>query len=629
MLRSLVVSLLLAIVSTTCLAQDSKPQAYALTRPPLAVYDALPNLMLGEVPPLPQGERELLERVWKWRTENKGAADSRPDPSAVLDAMLWASGVEDAAAREKYREQFEKVVAASEAAVKDAKDLRDRGELLMKSLHAGVMHKGYSLDQTLFSQVFDQGDFNCVSSTAMYLLVGERLGMTLVPISIPGKTNLPGHASLDLVEGKARIQIEPTNPDGFDWGTKSKRPGVIVLGYVPDRKDGHETDALGIAASIYTNRGVALAKGDQPQRLAAIRANLSALALDPTDPTAANNLLSDFINWGPALSKEGRHADAIRALTFGRTLAPKSRELAGNLVNAYIRQIEALLEGDKDADAVGVVREAAKTFPDDYRFKSAASWFASFASDRRKEDGWEAGLTALDRGTRLLAAAELEQLGKARTSLYRQWSQELLDKKDLDGSVKVLARAYAINTKDRDVHSGITYHAVQSLQLLGDDEACVAEHLRLLYKKFPEAKDLGRVGASYAGKRVTELAAAGKFEEAIAAGQRLGPIVLDEAKRAEIGALGYDLWAKDLAAKKEWRTACDKYAAGLKVFPKQPLLTDNLAVTIDDWAEPEIQAKRWDKALEIYDLGLAEYLPLHSRLKQNRAFCEAQSKAGM
>ena len=54
-----------------------------------------------------------------------------------------------------------------------------------------------------------------------------------------------------------------------------------VLGFVPDRKDGHEVDAVGIAAMIYSNRGVALAGEKPSKRLEAARCCLAALALDP------------------------------------------------------------------------------------------------------------------------------------------------------------------------------------------------------------------------------------------------------------------------------------------------------------------------------------------------------------
>jgi len=622
MLRSLLVALLSVGPATCGLAEDSKPAEYQFKQAPLAIYDALADLKIGEVPAIPADERKLLAAVWQWRIEKKGAAESRPDAAAVIDAMLWSSGIEDQAARSKYREQFEKVVAAAKSAAKDAKNDRERGERLMKVLHDGVMKEGYSLNQTSFAAVFDEGKFNCVSSSAMYLLAGERLGLKIVPISIPGKPFVPGHATLDMVDGSTRVQVEPTNPDGFDWGTKSKRPGVIIIGFVPDRKEGHESDALGIAASIYTNRGVALNQEKPPQRMAAIRCDISALAFDPTDATATNNLTSAFVNWGPELAKEKKFAEAVRVLSFGRSIAPKSRELDGNLAAAFEAYIDSRLAAKQDQQAIGLINEAAAALPEQRDFQSPARWFARRAGLERKEAGWEAGVAVLTRGLAIVPEKEKKELNRARTSLFRQWSQTLLDKHDIDGSMKVLLQAFALDPKDEALHDGIGYHtakAFEQLDMAGDKK--LVEHHEQLVKAFPGVKDLEQASFSFAAQSTLKLADAGKFDEAIkAASDRYLPLVSDQEKRAELGALPYDQWALKLAEKKEWQQAYDKYAAGLKSYPKERRLMQNLAATIFDWSQPEIDAKRWDEAIRIIDLGLAQ-LPDHAGLKLQRAAC--------
>src|SRR5262249_43835011 len=150
-------------------------------------------------------------KVWELKAKEP-AAPVKVEEALLLDAMLFASGIEAAEARRKYCEQFDALLAKAREAVKDAKDNRQRGEQLLKFLHAGVMSKGYESGQSSFAAIFDTGKFNCVSSTAMYYLVGTRLGLELRPISIPGSAYLPGHASVDMIDGDKRIQIEPTNP---------------------------------------------------------------------------------------------------------------------------------------------------------------------------------------------------------------------------------------------------------------------------------------------------------------------------------------------------------------------------------------------------------------------------------
>jgi hypothetical protein len=259
--RILLIAALFAHLWTApaCPAADPAPRVYPFFRAPLEIFDALAELKLETPPAMSAGERELLMKAWQRRILQSSAKESPPE-AMLLDAMLWASGSEDEAARSKYRQQYEQLVSAARDSLKDAKNDRQRGENLLSLLHAGPMSKGYADDQTSLAAVFDTGRYNCVSSCGLYLLVGTKLGLTIKPISIPGNAFLTGHASLDLVDGPARIQIEPTNPDGFDWGAKIKQPGTRVVGFVPDRTQGHEVDALGLAALIYVNRGIALQK---------------------------------------------------------------------------------------------------------------------------------------------------------------------------------------------------------------------------------------------------------------------------------------------------------------------------------------------------------------------------------
>ncbi len=630
MLRSLSV-VLLGVALTTAInsaawAEDTRPTEYQFTKPPLAIYDSLAELNAGDVPVMPDAERELLARVWQWRTDNNSALESRPDEATLIEAMLWASGIEDAKARARYRKQFDEVVAAAMKATKAAMNDRERGERLMQSLHAGVMKGGYDLDQTSFAAVFDGGKYNCVSSTAMYLLAGQRLELKLVPISIPGQPFVPGHAAIDMVDGSTRIEVEPTNPDGFDWGTKSKEPGVIIIGFVPDRTKGHATDELGIAASIYTNRGVALAKGDEPQRPAAIRANISALALDPLDETATNNLTSDFVNWGPALAKASKFEDAVRVLEFGRQIAPQSREVKGNLVAVYSQHIGATLASEKDQEAMALIAQAAQSLPDERDFQSPAEWFKRASSQRQEDAGYEAGLAVVERALACLPPDEHPKLREWRSSLFRQWSQDLLEKPDVDGSVNVLARAYALDEDDESIHEGLGHHTMKALEILDTVEnSKLVEHFTDLARQFPRVEDVAEAGFGFAFNRVLELADAEKFEEAISAATRFRALVSEPEKQAELGSLPLDRWGRNLAEKKEWQKACDKYAEALKEFPEQPTLVQNLAATITEWADPEIEAMNWDEAIRIYDVGLA-ILPEHGLLVQNRRICEERKQ---
>ncbi|HZN35659.1 MAG TPA: hypothetical protein VFB80_17640 [Pirellulaceae bacterium] len=608
-------------------AEDDQPTKYAFTQPPLAIYGQVADLKLGAAPTLSDVERKLLEKVTRLRSESPAAKELR-DESLILEALLFASGCEDAAARARYREQYEKLVVAAKEATKDAKTDRERGEALMKFLHAGVMSKGYDLDETTLTAIFDQGKFNCVSSSAMYYLVGSRLGLKLQLISIPGGPFLPGHAALDLIDGRQRVQVEPTNPDGFDWQTKIKRPGVIVLGFVPDRKQGREVDPLGLAATIYSNRGVELGKSDPPRRLEEARMYASALALDPLTSTATNNLTALFTNWGPALADDQKFEEGVRVLALGRSLALETRDLENNLSAVWSQHIKATLEVGRDKDALELIRRAAEMVKSDRDFADVGKWFIIRAQDREDAEGWEAGLKSIESSLGVVPAAEVKKLREWRSSLFRRWSQEHLEKGAFDASVKALARGYAIDAADSEIHSGLGYHTAEALkQLDGPDTAKMVAHYQSLVAQFPKVKKIADAARSHAGSTVSDLAEAGKFAEAQQALARYQPLLADAKDRTEIGVMIFGRWGQDLTEKKEWKAALARLSEGRKAYPKERRLEDGIAATIDAWAEGFINDQKWDEAIRIYDIGLKDYLPGNSHLKRNREFCEAK-KAG-
>jgi tetratricopeptide (TPR) repeat protein len=611
--------LAVVVVVGTGSAEEPKARSYALAAPPLEVLGRLPALGLGSAPRLSDDEHKLLEKVWAMRVKKPTAAIE--DETLLLDAMLFASGIEEAAAREKYRERFTKLADQAKDAVRDAKDPLERGEQLMQFLHGGVMSKSFKDGQTSLAGVFDTGQFNCVSSTALYYLVGSRLGLQLRAIAIPGLPPLPGHASLDLIDGNTRVQVEPTNQDGFDWQTKVKRPGVLVTGFVPDRKTGHEVDAFGVAAMMYSNRGVALVKDNR--RLDAIGCYLAALALDPTGVSATNNLMSAFSNWGGNLLKEKKFEDAVRVLAFGRTVAPRSDALRDNLRIAWYEYIETTLAAGKDKEGVALAARAAKAVPDDERFQSASRWFIQHGETRIEADGWEAGLSAAERGLKVLSPAEGKALSAWRTGVFRRWSQEFLDKGDVDGSLKVLARAHALDPADRGVAAGIAYHTQEALPKVEARSGVAAAviHFEALRKQFPAVAAVAEEGESYADNAVSPLAKGKRFKEALGAFEKYKALLPGAEQQARVGGAVYARWAGELADKKEWKAALEKYAEGLRAFPKHEGLTRNGVATVDDWAEPAFRAKNWDEAIRVYQTGL-EYFPGNEHLFRNKTVCE-------
>jgi tetratricopeptide (TPR) repeat protein len=399
---------------------------------------------------------------------------------------------------------------------------------------------------------------------------------------------------------------------------------------VPKRDEAHDVDGLGLAAMIYSNRGVACSKTQPPQRWAAVRCYLSALTLDPLDESATGNLLAVFTNWGPELTADEEFEAALRVLSFGLSLAPDTDALQRNQTHAWAAYIEATLEAGDDERALALVRRAAATTKD-RDFDAASAWFIRHGEQRHKED-WEAALGVADRGLKALPATDRPALLKWRSGVFRRRSQWLLEPEqgpDVAGSMQVLARAHALDTGDESTIAGIAYHTQEALPLLERRSGvkAMSEHFAALRREFPRVKEVAELGRAHAQRAVLKLADEKKFGDAVAAVARYEPLYTRPDDRDELGGLAYDRWAQDLAGRQEWHAALDKCAEGLQVFPMQTAAVKRIRITVDNWARPAIEAKKWDEAIRIYDVGL-EYARDDAHLRRNREYCEKMQQQG-
>ncbi|MFY7952433.1 MAG: hypothetical protein ACOVT5_07995, partial [Armatimonadaceae bacterium] len=195
------------------------PPKYPFAKPPLELLDDLAKADLGKVPTPTEAERKLIAGVWERKAKSPAERLELSDDDLV-ELMLFASGTSDPAERKKYRDKIADLRAEVGKKLVEMKSTADRGEVLVKAVHERAMMSGYEAKQTSLTAVFDTGKQNCVSSSALLYLVGKPHGFDLRPMSIPGDRFTDGHAFLDLIDGKSRLLVETTNPNGFDWETK-------------------------------------------------------------------------------------------------------------------------------------------------------------------------------------------------------------------------------------------------------------------------------------------------------------------------------------------------------------------------------------------------------------------------
>jgi hypothetical protein len=247
-----------------------------------------------------------------------------PDPLGVRDfgkAALLASGV--APDREgAYESRLGELYDALRANVAKIADPVAEGEAILGFLHEHVF-KAYGEDATTLDGILDKGLYNCVSSAVLYMLAAKSLGLET------GGVRTSDHAFCSLRAGNRRIDVETTNPFGFDPGNKKEFKDSF----------GRATGYAYVAPGGYGDRK---AIGDR-----------ALIGL----------ILSNRVS---ALEHAGRFAEATR---LGVDYDELCRDAdSRDFLDARINNLVADLESRRDfAQAEAVARVAAATFPGEAR----------------------------------------------------------------------------------------------------------------------------------------------------------------------------------------------------------------------------------------------------------------------
>ncbi|MBQ7159354.1 MAG: hypothetical protein IJS09_08050 [Treponema sp.] len=113
-----------------------------------------------------------------------------------------------AAVIERYLE-LEKEIVSTVAEL----DEMEKGEKILSLMYERVLTQ-YSVNQTRVDEMFLKGTYNCVSSSVLYFALARAVGL-----QVAGQET-PEHAFCSLYIGGKKIDVETTNPGGFNPGVK-------------------------------------------------------------------------------------------------------------------------------------------------------------------------------------------------------------------------------------------------------------------------------------------------------------------------------------------------------------------------------------------------------------------------
>jgi len=343
------------------------------------------------------------------------------------EAALLASGVTRADERRRYLDQLAGIEKEARAKVEAAKSPFEKGEALLRYLHAGPMKKGYVSRQTDVAAILDSGTFNCVSSATLYNVIARQLGLDARGVEVPN------HAFSIVYDGTDHADVETTTGGGFnparDQAAQEQFTKLTGFAYIPDsnRDQRREVNEVGLIAITYYNHGVELT--DKKRYHEALLAYFRSMSLDSEFDSAVKNALSVLANWSVELSRQKKFDEAIQVLSTGLDLAPQDATLVNNHQAVWSEWADSLIRTHKTTEALSVLDRAAKAVPKG-PFQRMRAWvFIQPGEEFVKAERWEEALAVAEQGLKQLEGEPQKELDEWGQGVYHRWANAAISKR--------------------------------------------------------------------------------------------------------------------------------------------------------------------------------------------------------
>jgi tetratricopeptide (TPR) repeat protein len=263
-----------------------------------------------------------------WALEYARLGASRPYSwQELAEIALWASGD----ATDRLMDRILGAAAELEASPSFPPDPRGQGEFILEFIHKKLL-KNYSERQTRVDEIFVSGRYNCVSSAALYLILAASQGIEAWGVITRD------HAFVTVRVGKETIDVETTNPYGFDPGSRREfHDGfgrLTGFAYVPARnyRDRADISPLELISLVFANRIFDLESQGRYGDSVPLALNRAVLLSRRSNPVSSpffadprQDLIDRLLNFGVSLVKAGKEEDALRWAALAGAKYPHER----------------------------------------------------------------------------------------------------------------------------------------------------------------------------------------------------------------------------------------------------------------------------------------------------------------
>jgi tetratricopeptide (TPR) repeat protein len=544
------------------------------------------------------------------------ASDGKLDDWSFEEAALLASGVTNRNKRKKYLKQIIRFEKEFRSSLKNNLSSRQKGEKLLEWLHKGPLSKGYVSRQTDLSVILDTNTYNCVSSAALYNILGKKLGLDVRAIEVPD------HAFVILYQGNQSYDIETTTPYGFnpsrDKAAQKQFEKQTGFRYIPDRHrdQRREINEPGLVAIIYYNHGVEL--GKQKKHHQALLAYFKALSLDPEFDSAVKNVLATLANWGLELSKSGRFEQAINTVATGLLLAPKDATLLNNRTAIWSQWAKSEMDAGNDSKALDILKRADQAVPD-ANFLEMQSWvYIRKGENRVKQNQWDLALSDIEEGFSKMDPEPRKELKHWKTNFYLRWANHTMKKKDFSKSKSIILEGLKWEPGEKRYTNNLGYLVQEWIQHVYKNDGL--EKTESLISKIQQDlsgnQEVQEAVGSFYIRTVNQLRREEQFEKALIIANKCDKFIKDPETKIKLVHSTYDSWSRNFQKKNQWEKALGVYETALKNLPEDKHLKNNYLAAWASWARSYRKNKEWEKEIQVYETA-SKKIPGEKQFSRN------------
>lgn len=301
----------------------------------------------------------------------RDAKDGELQEHSLLRATLIAGNIVDPAQLDHLEQKFLESCHAFQATEAAQFPNWDRAVEAFYFLHREILTAGYQHDTSEPHWAIQDGRYNCVSATILYVCLCRTAKIKIKVLSRPAHV----FCCIDLPERD--VIIETTCPDWFATRQHLEQNAIPKLSHfikvsVPTAVAIRELNDLQLVAKVFFNRATkCLEAGEYEQAIAMLQFSQRC---DPLDLATQQNLVAGLNNWALDECRGGNFASAAKLVQRGKAIDPNYVPFETNSI--YIDQQRTLalcVNGDFCA-AYAILAEGFQHHPnvDLYRFGRCA-----------------------------------------------------------------------------------------------------------------------------------------------------------------------------------------------------------------------------------------------------------------